>query len=85
MTEIKRDPFSDLPSTGCQRCDADSRRRQYVQALRNLEASDRIVSTGERPCLKCGKPLKVYVASKFLTRHWEVPHDAESCILAVAT
>ena len=69
MTEIKRDPFPDLPSTGCERCDADPRKRQNEQALRDLKASGRIVDTGERPCLECGKPQKVYVASKFLTRH----------------
>lgn len=69
MTKTKRDPFPDLPSTGCGRCDADPRTRQNEQALRDLEASGRIVATGKRPCLECGKPQTVYVVSEFLTRH----------------
>jgi hypothetical protein len=70
MTETRRDPFPDLPSTGCQRCDADSRQRQIEQAFRDLEAAGRIVATGERrPCHKCGKLQKVYVTNQFLTRH----------------
>lgn len=69
MTETKRDTFSDLPSTGCERCDADPCKRKNEQPISDLEASGRIVATGELPCLKCGKPQKVYVASKFLTRH----------------
>jgi hypothetical protein len=62
MTEIKRDPYPDLPTTGCERCDANRHKRQNEQALHDLEAAGRIVAAGERPCLECGKPQTVYVA-----------------------
>jgi len=63
MTEIKRDPYPDLPSTGCERCDADRNRRFVEQAFHELEAAARIVATGDmRPCGHCGELLKVYAA-----------------------
>ena len=65
----KRDPYPDLPSTGCEQCDADRRQREIALCIRQLEAEGRIVATDERPCCKCGKPQKVYVARKFLSFH----------------
>jgi hypothetical protein len=63
MTEIKRDPRPHLPSTGCERCDADRHRRSIAQTFHKLKAEGKIVATGEmRPCGRCGKPLEVYVA-----------------------
>lgn len=63
MTE--RDPYPDLPSTGCEQCDADRRQRVNELCLRQLEAQGRIVAT-DAYC-KCVKPQKVYVAQKIAT------------------
>lgn len=64
-----RDPHPDLPSTGCEQCDADRDRREVAAAFAKMKAEGKIIGTGEmRPCRRCGMPQEVCVAREVYAR-----------------